>query len=140
MTRIDYRKWFRTILSIVLAYEGAGALLGGSLLILAPNGSLMNMPVEIMHNSFSDFLIPGIILFGLGILNMAGFFAVLKKSRFNRIIAEIALVGLLIWFSVEIAILQMIHWLHIMWGLPVIIGSIAALLMDPIPIMIVDKK
>lgn len=57
----------------VLGYEGAGALLGGSLLVAAPDGGLMDMPVEIMHGSFSNFIIPGIILFALGMANAAAF-------------------------------------------------------------------
>ena len=76
-------KWQRSILLFVLAYEGAGALLGGSLLITAPDGRLMKMPVEIMHGSFTNFLIPGVILFVLGILTtLAFFFGVAEAGQF----------------------------------------------------------
>lgn len=121
------RKFFRIVLLAVLAYEAAGSLVGGSMLILAPDGRLMRMSVEIMHGVFPDFMIPGIILFGLGILNTIAFLAVMQRSRLNRVIAGFALGGLLIWFGVEIAILQMLHWLHIMWGVPVIAGCAAAI-------------
>ena len=60
--RMIQPRWERIILLIVLAYEGAGALLGGGLLIAAPDGRYMDMPVHIMHGVFSDFLIPGFIL------------------------------------------------------------------------------
>src|SRR6185295_3072666 len=36
--------------------------------------------------------------------------------------AGLALGGLLIWFIVEIIILRELHWLHAMWGLPVLLG------------------
>lgn len=127
----NHRKWYRAILLSVLAYEAAGSLVGGSLLILAPDGRLMDMPVKIIHGAFRDFLIPGIILFALGILTAIAFLAVLKRAAFNKVITAFALGGLLIWFGVEIAILQMIHWLHIMWGLPVVIGIMAAIRLSP---------
>lgn len=36
--------------------------------------------------------------------------------------AGLALGGLAIWFTVEIIILQELHWLHGMWGIPVLLG------------------
>jgi hypothetical protein len=120
-------KWQRIILLFVLAYEGAGALLGGTLLIVAPDGRLMDMPVEIIHGSFSDFLIPGLILFTLGILNTVAFFAVLRKARFDWIMAVTALAAMIGWFWIEIAILLQLHWLHAMWGLPVLVGAVVVL-------------
>lgn len=124
-------KWQRIILLFVLGYEGAGALLGGSLLIAVPDGRLMDMPVDIMHGVFSDFRVPGIMLFALGILNTSAFFAVLRKTRFDWIMAVTALGAMMIWFWIEIAILLKIHWLHAMWGLPVIVGALAALPLIP---------
>ncbi|MDQ3846059.1 MAG: hypothetical protein M3342_18940, partial [Bacteroidota bacterium] len=124
-------KWQWVILLAVLAYEGIGSLLGGSFLIASPDGRLMDMPVDIMHGACPDFLIPGIILFGLGILNTTAFFAVLRRSRFDWVMAALALGGLLIWFWVEIAILQVVHWLHAMWGLPVVLGAMMVIPLLP---------
>lgn len=39
----------------------------------------------------------------------------------------LALGGLLIWFWVEIAILEQLHWLHAMWGLQVTAGALWAI-------------
>ena len=129
--KLGQSKWQRIILLFVLGYEGAGALLGGALLLAAPDGRLMDMPVEIMHGSFSDFIIPGLILFTLGILNTAAFFAVLRKTRFDWIMAVTALVAMITWFWIEIAILLQLHWLHAMWGLPVLAGAAAVLPLIP---------
>jgi hypothetical protein len=125
-------RWQRIILISVLGYEGAGALLGGSLLVTAPDGRLMDMSVEIMHGTFSDFMIPGMMLFALGILNAAAFFAVLRRTRLDWFMAVTALVGMLIWFWIEIAVLLQLHWLHAMWGLPVVMGALAALPLVPV--------
>lgn len=124
-TKTAPQKWQRILLLAVLGYEAAGCLLGGILLIAAPDGRLMDMPTSMMHGVFSDFLIPGILLSGLGILNSFAFIAVIRKTKSSWLLASLAMGGLIIWFWVEIAILQELHWLHAMWGLPVIIGALA---------------
>jgi hypothetical protein len=130
-------QWQRIFLLIVLGYEAAGALLGGSLLIASPDGKYMDMPVDMMNGTFVDFLIPGFILFGLGILNTVAFIAVLRRDRKDWFMAGLGLGGLFIWFLVEIAILHDLHWLHAMWGLPVLLGWVVlipliALRNDPV--------
>jgi hypothetical protein len=37
----------------------------------------------------------------------------------------------MVWFLVEIVILRELHWLHVMWGFPVILGGIVALPLLP---------
>ena len=114
--------WQRIMLLTIIAYEALGGLLGGILLVLEPGGSYMDMPVEIMNGAFPDFLIPGIILLGMGMLNAVAFFSVLRRTSNDWIMAGLAMGGFIIWFVVEIIILQELHWLHLMWGLPVLIG------------------
>lgn len=124
-------RWPRTIVLGVLGYEGAGCLLGGSLLVVEPDGRLMKMPVEIMHGSFPSFLVPGIILIALGLLTGAAFISVLRRRRNDWQLAGLALVALLGWFWIEIAILQTVHWLHAMWGLPVLLGALMVVPLIP---------
>jgi len=119
--------WQRILLLIVLGYEGAGGLAGGMLLFIAPDGKLMDMPVDIMHGIFPDFLIPGLILFGLGILTTAAFVAVLFRARYGWLLSSLGLGGLVIWFITEIIILRELHWLHAMWGIPVVAGCLVAI-------------
>lgn len=124
--RMRARQLWRIIVLTVLGYEGLGALVGGILLVTRPDGSLMKMPVEIMHGTFTDFLIPGTILTALGALNLVAFVAVWRRRSYDWIASGLALGGMAIWFFVEILILRELHWLHAMWGLPVIAGLIAA--------------
>jgi len=52
------------ILIVLLFFLGVGGIVSGALLFSAPNGSLIGMPVDYLKGSpFSNFLIPGIILF-----------------------------------------------------------------------------
>jgi hypothetical protein len=120
--KISQPRWQRIILLIVLGYEAAGCLLGGSLLVAAPDGRYMEMPVGMMHGVFLDFLVPGIILFGLGILNTLAFITVLRRNISDWFIAGLALGRIVHLVRVEIIILQELHWLHLMWGVPVLLG------------------
>lgn len=46
--------WQRILLLIVLGYEASGCLLGGALLVAAPDGRYMDMPVPLLPGqSFS---------------------------------------------------------------------------------------
>jgi hypothetical protein len=129
---LGQRRWQRIVLLTVLGYEGLGALVGGSLLVARPDGHLMDIPIGVLHGAFRDFLIPGVILLGLGLLNIAAFIAVLRKFRADWILAGLAMGGLAIWFMVEILIVREVVWLHAMWGFPVIAGLLVALPLVPI--------
>jgi len=131
MTGTTFRKFCHVLILTVLAYEAAGCLLGGFLLMMAPDGHLMDMPVGIMHGVFTNFLVPGLILFILGIINTAAFILSLRKRPFYLIL-DLIVPGLLLgWFWIEIAILQQLHWLHLMWGGPVVAAVVAALFTYP---------
>ncbi|GAO44018.1 DUF998 domain-containing protein [Flavihumibacter petaseus] len=119
-------KWPRALLLLVLAYEALGSLAGGVLLIAAPDGRYMDMPVALMRGYFDSFLLPGVILLDLGLLGVFAFIAVLRRWYFAWLLVATSLGGWIIWFIAEIVILQELHWLHAMWGLPVLLGAIAS--------------
>jgi len=56
----------RNVLLFLLAVLGIGAIFGGFVLMISPSGKLFGMPLSMLENSpFSNFLIPGIILFSV---------------------------------------------------------------------------
>lgn len=115
----------------VLGFEGLGGIVGSGMLIASPDGKYMDMPVSIMHGTFSDFLIPGIILFGMSVLSIISFTSVLRRSDNDWFMASTAIFGWTMWFWVEIAIVLELYWLHAMWGLPVLLGGVAAVSLIP---------
>jgi len=62
-------------------FLGIGALFGGLMLILKPDGSLLGMnPDWLNHSPFNNFLIPGLILFTLnGVLPLITVIGLIKK-------------------------------------------------------------
>jgi len=123
--------WILIILQVLL---GVGALAGGGVFLLAPDGHLIHMPVSILKSSpFSDFLIPGMILFAfVGIFPMAVAYSLLKRPtwRWPNIINPFkqthwswasslaAGVIVIIWIIVEIQFIPVgfLHILYLGWG------------------------
>ncbi|HRD38153.1 MAG TPA: hypothetical protein PLC65_05940 [Bacteroidia bacterium] len=98
----------------LLLFNGIGAIYGGGSLILHPDGSGLQMPLDILKSSpFSDFLIPGIVLF---IVNGLGSFFALFTILFNQkknylfVIAEgVVLCG---WIVIQIIMIKQLLTLH----------------------------
>ena len=121
----------RNILLVLLALLGVGALFGGGVLIISPSGQLFGMPLSMLDNSpFSNFLIPGIILFTvLGLFPCLLVFALLKKPD-NKLAERINFfydmhwswsfsiyVGfaLIIWIQLEMVFVNGVHWSHTLY-------------------------
>lgn len=134
--------WLLIILQFLL---GFGALVSGGLLIAAPDGSLMQMPLSMLESSpFSNFLIPGLILFSLvGVFPLAVAYSLWRKPawRWPNLLNPFRLkhwswaaslaagVILLIWVTVEVLMLRSIAFLHVLyfiWGWLLILLTLTA--------------
>lgn len=114
---------------------GLGALLGGGSFILAPDGRLIHMPLSVLKSSpFTDFRIPGILLFTfVGVYPIAVAYGLWKQptwrwpnglNPFKRMhwswagsLAAGAII--LIWIIVQVQMIQAISFLHVLylvWG------------------------
>jgi hypothetical protein len=127
-TYVMKKLFYRNILLELLAFLGLGALGGGFVLLISPNGGLMGMPLFILKPSpFTSFLIPGCLLFTvLGVGPFLVIVGLIKKPAFN--LAEkvnyfsdmhwswtftiYTAFALLIWIQLEMVFIQAIHWLH----------------------------
>jgi len=76
-------KTSRNILIFLLAFLSLGAIGGGGVLIISPNGELIEMPLSMLNGSpFESFLLPGIILFSfLGGAPLLLIIPLLKKTE-----------------------------------------------------------
>lgn len=134
----------RNSLIALLAFLGLGAIGGGAILIISPNGKLIGMPVSILdYSPFKSFLIPGIILLSiLGIAPMLLIIALLKQpasrlaEQFNffgdmhwswtfSIYIAFALIG---WLQIQMMILSSVSWLHTFYMLLAVAIIFVALL------------
>lgn len=135
---------WRNVLLLLLALLGVGALGGGGVPIGSPSGWLMGMPLSMLAGSpFRDFLVPGILLFGvLGLAPCLLIPALLKKpgSRFAEPLNLLRdlhwawtgsiYVGfsLIIWIQLEMVFLHAVSWLHTVYMLLALLILAVALL------------
>jgi hypothetical protein len=115
---------------VIQAFIGIGAVVCGALLIVAPDGSFMQMPLDMLRGSpFRSFLIPGLILFliiGVGNIVSAIFcFRMRQVAAFGGMLFGFALI---IWIFVQVSMIGGGHWLQYLYfvlGLVLLILGIA---------------
>lgn len=107
-------------------FVGIGAIAGGLAAIINPVEPLA-VTVEVLKNSpFSNFFIPGIILFTIiGLGNIASALMFRFKLKHQGYISIIFSWALLIWIIVQCIMLNLVNFLHIIFF---IIGLLEAIL------------
>jgi len=102
------------IQSILQFYVGIGGFICGFIFILFPSGRILKIPLELLEESpFSDFLIPGIILFlvnGVGQI-WSGILS-LKRHAWSGYAGAVFGMGLIIWIFVQVSMIGGGHWLQ----------------------------
>jgi hypothetical protein len=106
-------------------FVGIGALFGGGACILNPQ-SPFGAPVELLkYSPFSNFLIPGIILFAIvGLGNVAAGVAVYFKSKYHGYISGVFNGALMIWIVVQVIMLRGIAAPHVIYFLFGLVGAV----------------
>lgn len=119
----------RNILIFLLAFLGLGAIGGGGALLISPSGKLLGgLPLSILERSpFTDFFVPGIILFVvLGLIpcllvyalikrpecKFAGYFNFFKDMYWAWSYSIYVAFALIIWIQVETIYVQGVGWLQ----------------------------
>lgn len=133
-------KLARNILIALLLFLGLSAIGGGAFLIISPSGKLIGgLPLSILeHSPFSDFLIPGIILFLiLGIapclismalirkpeIKIAEHFNLFKDMYWAWSFSIYVAFALIIWIQVETIFVNGVSWLqtfYMLYAIPII--------------------
>ncbi len=85
MSRKSENKFIRYLLYSLHLFLGINACVGGFLLMLKPDGSLLQMSQAFLRNSaFTNFLIPGLLLFTfIGLLSVLTFCGLVFKFNFK---------------------------------------------------------
>ena len=95
-----------------------GAFGGGVVLIVAPDGSLMGMPTEVLNGTpFSSYLVPGIALVAInGIFPLAVAVAALRLRPWARL-GHVAVGGVLVvWIAAQVAMIGYQHPIQAIYG------------------------
>lgn len=122
------KSWPANALAIAQGFNALSALAGGFGLMADPSGENLQMHTYWLKGTpFSDFLIPGIILFvvnGLG--NTAGFALTVQKIRFAPGIGIIFGAAMVIWIITQVVMIGYMSFLQPLYfttgGLQLIFG------------------
>jgi hypothetical protein len=106
-----------TGLGVIQLFIGLGAVGGGLALALAPSGSILGMPLEMLERTpFSNYLVPGIVLLVvIGLGNLAGSAASFTQHRNAAKTAIILGVFLVAWITLQVYWFADFHWLHALY-------------------------
>ena len=110
---------------------GLGGMAGGMAAVLNPQKPL-GMSTEALKNSpFSDYLIPGIILFAvIGLGNLFSGIMLLKKSKWQAYTSGITGAALVVWIIVQCIMLRLVAFLHILFfGFGMVEGLLATVIL-----------
>ncbi|MGB4843039.1 MAG: hypothetical protein WBP16_01100 [Ferruginibacter sp.] len=101
--------------SILLLFNGIGAVYGGWNLIIHPDGSSIQLPMHwLKHTPFKNYFIPGIVLFTVnGLFSFFVFILLLLNNRYKGRLVMIEGILLTGWILVQVLLLQTIYFLHI---------------------------
>lgn len=117
------------LLFVLHAFVGIGAMAGGFAAIINPYKPL-GMPVDPLKNSpFSNYFIPGIILFAIiGLGNVFSALMLHFRSRFQGYISSVFTWALIIWIVVQCIMLNDVVFLHVLFFCIGLIGAILSII------------
>jgi hypothetical protein len=125
--------FLKVFVSLLLLFNGIGAIYGGWHLMTKPDGSSLTMPLDMLkHSPFNDYLVPGIILFiANGLFSLFAFVMLFANyKRYSLLIMAQGII-LVIWIIVQIIMIQTIGRLHVIYAsagvLLIICGGILSL-------------
>jgi Short repeat of unknown function (DUF308) len=106
----------KTLLFILVSFTAVTALICGLIMISNPDGKAMGLALSVISETpFKDFLIPGIFLTSVGVINfIAAFFNIQRnKNRYTWALAGgIILCG---WIAVQLILIHQISWLQFVY-------------------------
>jgi hypothetical protein len=112
------KRLFLIFSAVLLLFNGLSALFGGWQLMLQPDGSSMQMSLDwLQYSPFSNYLIPGILLFVVnGLMSILVFILLIIKYKSYPLLVMLQGVLLFGWIAVQVLLLRDIIWIQILYG------------------------
>lgn len=102
-----FRRYLYWVLSLFQVLIGVTALYGGSSLMMTPNGSSLDLSLDILRDTpFTDYYVPGLLLFiFIGLFHVAGVITTWIRLRIAGSIAVFLGLILLFWIIIQVAMI-----------------------------------
>jgi len=96
---------------------GVSAFVSGAIIMIAPDGQVMSMPVSMLEGSpFKNFFLPGLILFAVnGLGNMIAGILSLRRHKLAGYAGIVFGLALIIWIFVQVSMIGGGHWLQYLY-------------------------
>jgi hypothetical protein len=96
---------------------GIPAVMGGGSLAVWPSGRLLGITVELLRQGpFTDFLLPGLMLYGLGVTHLITAYLCAKAEPGSEVVSAVTGTALLLWLTGEASILHATSWLQLVYA------------------------
>ncbi len=119
---------YRLLFALQL-FVGIGAIGGGLMAILNPQGPGGMSTYALENSPFSDFFIPGIILFTvIGLGSVFSAISVFYKIKYHGYISSIFSFALVIWIIVQCIMLRIVVHLHVIYFIIGLIESVLSII------------
>jgi hypothetical protein len=104
--------------AVLLFFNGISALFGGWQLMLQPDGSSMEMSLDwLQYSPFSNYLIPGILLFVVnGLMSIFVFILLIIKHKSYPLLVMLQGILLFGWIVVQVLMVRDLIWIQGLFG------------------------
>jgi hypothetical protein len=112
------KRILNSIASLLLLFNGIGAFYGGWNFINYPDGSSMQIPLDLLkHTPFTDYFIPGIVLFITnGVFSLLVLTAQFLNYKYYPQLISLQGLILSMWILIQILLIQTVSFLHMVLG------------------------
>jgi hypothetical protein len=105
------------VLALCHLLVGIPAVMGGGSLAVWPSGRLLGITVELLRQGpFTDFLLPGLMLYGLGVTHLITAYLCAKAEPGSEVVSAVTGTALLLWLTGEASILHATSWLQLVYA------------------------
>jgi hypothetical protein len=112
----NMNKKMKALLFILISFVAFTAFICGLIMISNPDGRAMGLDLILLKETpFNNFIIPGIFLSSVGVVNLIAVFFNIKRhnNRYNWALAG----GVMIfgWIVVQMILIQMFYWIQFLY-------------------------
>lgn len=108
-------KAINTIITLLLLFNGPGAIYGGGAMILQPDGSILQFPPGMLESSpFSNYMVPGIVLFCvIGLFSLFLLLQFLFRKRYDAKLIMSNGVLVIGWIIIQVLMIRTFSYLQL---------------------------